>query len=112
LFSERVRTYFPRDPKGARISRNNPQSEQLAILIRSLSCVLFCQHQVEAVDTVGAGDAFLGSLSAYLAACPEDLPAAIQKALRVATISVTRQGAQSSYPYASELPEDLRIAQS
>ena len=62
--------------------------------------------QVHAVDTVGAGDAFIGSLAAYIAVnC--SLQEAIQKAVQVATITVTQAGAQASYPRASELPVEL-----
>jgi len=37
------------------------------------------------------------------------LEEALMKACRVATISVTRKGTQSSYPHKEELPDDLRI---
>jgi ribokinase len=58
--------------------------------------------KVEAVDTTGAGDAFTGALATGLAA-GRDLLAAAELAVRVATISVTRPGAQPSYPWAAEL---------
>lgn len=58
--------------------------------------------KVEAVDTTGAGDAFAGALAASLAD-GATLEAAAQKAVRVAAISVTRHGAQPSYPSAAEL---------
>lgn len=80
-----------------------------ACLVNESTHEFYPTRKVEAVDTVGAGDSFLGALSAYLAARPDDLPAAIQKALQVATISVTRAGAQSSYPHAHELPDELKI---
>jgi ribokinase len=57
---------------------------------------------VDAVDTTGAGDAFTGALAVGLARGAE-LPAAAEFAVRVAAISVTRQGAQPSYPTAAEL---------
>jgi ribokinase len=58
--------------------------------------------KVEAVDTTGAGDAFAGALAASLAK-GATLTDAARKAVRVAAISVTRQGAQPSYPTAAEL---------
>jgi len=59
---------------------------------------------VEAVDTTGAGDAFAGALAASLADGVELVDAA-RRAVRVAAISVTRHGAQPSYPTAAELTE-------
>ncbi|WP_181776648.1 ribokinase [Amycolatopsis pittospori] len=58
--------------------------------------------KVEAVDTTGAGDAFAGALATSLAR-GEELADAARKAVKVAAITVTRQGAQPSYPKASEL---------
>ncbi|WP_199440578.1 ribokinase [Umezawaea beigongshangensis] len=57
---------------------------------------------VDAVDTTGAGDAFAGALAARLAA-GDDLVAAAGFAARVAATSVTRAGAQPSYPAAEEV---------
>ncbi|MDR2931430.1 MAG: ribokinase [Propionibacteriaceae bacterium] len=57
---------------------------------------------VEAVDTTGAGDAFVGSLAAGLAA-GLDLVQACHRATDVAAYSVQRPGAQASYPTSSEL---------
>jgi ribokinase len=52
---------------------------------------------VDALDTTGAGDAFVGCLAAALASgrAPED---AIGRALLYAALSTTRYGAQASYP--------------
>lgn len=57
--------------------------------------------EVEVVDTTGAGDAFSGALAASLAA-GETLENAARKAVRVAAWSVTRHGAQPSYPGKAE----------
>ncbi|WP_165912846.1 ribokinase [Tamaricihabitans halophyticus] len=57
---------------------------------------------VRAVDTTGAGDAFAGALAAALAG-GAGLAEAARQASRVAAISVTKPGAQPSYPLASEL---------
>ena len=63
---------------------------------------LFPAPQVHAVDTTAAGDVFNGALAAALAGCP-DVPAAIQLAVRAASLSVTRPGALASVPYLHEL---------
>lgn len=60
--------------------------------------------KVKAVDTVGAGDAFCGALSARLAAGDSLLDAA-GYASRFAAYTVQHEGAQSSYPaVGTELP--------
>ena len=58
--------------------------------------------KVTAVDTTGAGDAFVGSF-AYSLASGKDPVAAMTLGIKVATLSVTRKGAQSSYPYQAEI---------
>ncbi|WP_409184082.1 ribokinase [Amycolatopsis sp. VS8301801F10] len=58
--------------------------------------------QVEAVDTTGAGDAFAGALATALAE-GADLVEAAERAVKVAAVTVTRRGAQPSYPTAAEL---------
>jgi ribokinase len=60
--------------------------------------------KVEAVDTTGAGDAFTGALAAELARGATLVDAA-RFAVKVAAISVTRRGAQPSYPTADDLAE-------
>lgn len=59
-------------------------------------------------DTIGAGDAFCGATATYLSA-GLDLVDATTKACGVASMSVRKKGAQSSYPTANELPDCLRI---
>jgi ribokinase len=58
--------------------------------------------EVRAVDTTGAGDAFTGALAARLAE-GEKLATAVRFAVRVAATSVTRPGAQPSYPVAGDV---------
>jgi ribokinase len=53
--------------------------------------------KVQAVDTTGAGDAFIGSFARYLAGGLA-LEAALVEATRYSAFSVTRHGAQKSYP--------------
>jgi len=57
---------------------------------------------VQAVDSTGAGDAFVGSL-AYLLAAGHSLQGAIPKANQIAAISVQSPGAQTSFPHISAL---------
>ncbi len=58
--------------------------------------------KVNAVDTTGAGDAFVGVFAYALANGnnPED---AMKLGVKVASMSVTRKGAQSSYPSQAEI---------
>lgn len=55
-------------------------------------------RQVDALDSTGAGDAFVGALAAELATGSAVADAAVL-ATRVAAASVMRLGAQSSYPW-------------
>jgi ribokinase len=57
---------------------------------------------VIAVDTTGAGDAFVGTF-AYSIASGKDPVSAMTLGIKVATSSVTRKGAQSSYPHQAEI---------
>ena len=58
--------------------------------------------KVEVVDTVGAGDAFVGALTVGLSS-GRSLMESVQFAQTAAAISVTRMGAQSSLPTAEEV---------
>ncbi|GAA1969397.1 ribokinase [Amycolatopsis minnesotensis] len=58
--------------------------------------------KVKPVDTTGAGDAFAGALAASLAE-GASLADASARAVEVAAVSVTRRGAQPSYPTKEEL---------
>jgi ribokinase len=58
--------------------------------------------KVTAVDTTGAGDSFVGSF-AYSLASGKDPIAAMTFGIKVASLSVTRKGAQSSYPDQAEI---------
>lgn len=61
---------------------------------------------VTAVDTTGAGDAFVGSL-AYFLAEGRPIEHAIARANAIAAISVQTPGTQASYPRRSQLPAAL-----
>ena len=58
--------------------------------------------QVDAVDSVGAGDAFNGALAAALGE-GHDLSQAVRIASAAGALSVTRSGAQDSMPFRSEV---------
>ena len=58
--------------------------------------------KVTVVDTTGAGDAFVGSF-AYAIASGKDPIEAMKFGVKVASLSVTRKGAQSSYPDQTEI---------
>ncbi len=57
---------------------------------------------VEAVDTVGAGDAFAGSLAFFMAA-GLPLSDSVRRAVAIATLSVLKPGAMASFPFAHEI---------
>ena len=58
--------------------------------------------KVSAVDTTGAGDSFVGSF-AYALASGRDPIDAMKFGISIASLSVTRKGAQSSYPDQKEI---------
>ncbi|MCH5464814.1 ribokinase [Levilactobacillus tujiorum] len=60
--------------------------------------------KVEAVDTTGAGDSFIGSFAHYFAQ-GETIPQALRHANEYVAITVTRRGTQKSYPTAKEVVE-------
>jgi ribokinase len=62
----------------------------------------FAAPAVAAVDTTGAGDAFVGALAACLAGGIA-LRDAVPRAVAAAALSVTRAGAQVSYPSRAEV---------
>lgn len=73
-----------------------------AIITSAAGCTPVPGYRVDAVDTTGAGDCFIGALAAVLAA-GEDLEAAARFANRAAALSVTRRGAASSIPTLEEV---------
>lgn len=80
---------------------------QGALLVTPGGRATFPAFPVNAVDTVAAGDAFVGTFSASLAAgiSPQD---AIRWANAAAAISVTRHGAQPSLPTRDEVRQFLQ----
>ncbi len=59
-------------------------------------------EQVKAVDTTGAGDAFVGSLG-YFLAVGRPIEDAARRACAVATLTVQKMGAMISYPHRGEV---------
>ena len=64
---------------------------------------------VEAVDSVGAGDAFNGALAVAIAE-GSDLPQAVRMASGAGALAVTRVGAQDSMPFRQEVDALLRVS--
>lgn len=58
-------------------------------------------HKVKAIDTTGAGDAFIGCF-AHFYVTTKDILLSLKKATAFAALSVTRYGTQSSYPTKDE----------
>jgi ribokinase len=73
-----------------------------ALLANSTGHVHVAPFTVSAIDTTGAGDAFIGSLAVFLAAgVPEE--EAVARASLYAAMSTTRVGTQKSFPRRAEL---------
>jgi ribokinase len=68
----------------------------------------FSAPNVKAIDTVGAGDSFIGTLAANLARGVE-LTQAIESSVAVASVSVQHRGAQPSYSRVENLPVGLHL---
>jgi ribokinase len=83
--------------------------ERGSLLVQAAAVVHVPAPAVRAVDTTGAGDAFVGSLAVFLAA---GLPVAeaMGRANRIAALSVQAPGTQTSFPDAADLPTELRLA--
>lgn len=80
--------------------------ERGSLLVTDSSTEHVPVEAVKALDTTGAGDAFVGSL-AYFLASGKSLTEAIKRANRIAAISVQSSGTQTSFPEAKDLPPEL-----
>jgi len=80
--------------------------ERGSILVTSDSTEHVPVEAVRALDTTGAGDAFVGSLAFFLAA-GKPLTDAIKRANAIAAISVQASGTQTSFPEAKDLLPEL-----
>ena len=65
-------------------------------------------HDVEVVDTTGAGDAFVGGFAAGLVKFKHNMFEAAHYASAVAALSVMQPGAASSMPIAREIARFLK----
>ena len=69
--------------------------------------VFFPTEKTNCVDSVGAGDSFIGTL-AYILSKNYNVADAVMCALKIASLSVTRYGAQKSYSTAEDIPLEYR----
>jgi ribokinase len=65
-------------------------------------------HKVAAIDTTGAGDAFIGCFAHFFVQ-NGDVLNAIKMATAFAALSVTKRGTQTSYPSIEELEQFLKM---
>lgn len=80
--------------------------ERGSLLVTPETCVHVPATPVRALDTTGAGDAFIGSLAYFLAA-GKSISDAMRRANYIAAISVQSSGTQTSFPNAAELPAEI-----
>ncbi len=78
--------------------------ERGCMLVNESITKLFPVNKVKVVDSTAAGDAFNGALASSLADS-HSIEEAIEFANKVASIAVTRMGAQSSMPYLNEVKD-------
>lgn len=64
-------------------------------------------HKVNAIDTTGAGDSFIGCF-AHFYVTTKDILLSLQRATAFAALSVTRYGTQSSYPTKQEFEDYIK----
>jgi ribokinase len=76
--------------------------ERGALIADATAAEHLAAPSVAAVDSSGAGDAFIGALGVFLAE-GEALREAVRQANAVAALSVTRLGTQASFPTRAEL---------
>jgi ribokinase len=80
--------------------------DQGCLLVEGDSVTEVPVEPVRAVDTTGAGDAFVGALATFLAAGRSPVHAA-ERSNAVAALSVQGRGTQTSFPSADDLPAAL-----
>lgn len=78
--------------------------EKGSLLVDNSGHQMFKAMKVEAIDTTAAGDSFTGAL-AYAIDQGKSIEEAIDLATKVAALSVTKKGAQSSLPSMNEVNE-------
>jgi ribokinase len=80
--------------------------ERGALIADAGSAEHLAAPRVEAVDSSGAGDAFIGALGVFLAE-GAPLREAVRRANAVAALSVTRLGTQASFPTRAQVDQML-----
>ncbi|MFC2767541.1 MAG: ribokinase [Mitsuokella sp.] len=80
---------------------------QGSLLVTRTKTTFVRPFQVNAIDTSGAGDAFIGCFSCCYAETG-DVPDAMKTASAFAALSVTKRGTQKSYPQKEEVLTFLR----
>lgn len=78
------------------------RGEQGAVVIDNHAATTIPAFAVKAVDTTGAGDAFVGSLAVFLTE-GNSFAVAVRQASAAAALSVTRPGTQPSFPTRAEV---------
>ncbi len=69
----------------------------------------YCQvESIDAVDSTGAGDSFIGSLSVFLAK-GKSISDSVLFANKIAGLSVQNKGTQTSFPEISDLSDELKV---
>lgn len=79
-----------------------------AMLVNHSTAKLFPVSEVNVVDSTAAGDAFNGAFASSISE-GHLIEESIEFANKVASISVTRMGAQSSMPYLNEIKDLLTV---
>ena len=92
--------------RGAMIVEKSPETGTVTTLVDAPADLPARDLPVK--NTVGAGDAFCGALAAYRSA-GLSLTEASKLACGVASMSVRKDGAQTSYPLYEELPDCLKL---
>uniref|UniRef100_T1J614 Ribokinase n=1 Tax=Strigamia maritima TaxID=126957 RepID=T1J614_STRMM len=105
-YEEMVAALLKRGCKNVIVTRG--ENSILLATENNPNCVLISAPKVTAVDTTGAGDAFVGGLAYYIANHENlTLNEQIRRAAFYASDSVQRPGTQSSYAMKNELPSQL-----
>jgi ribokinase len=80
--------------------------ERGSLLVTEKETVHVPAQKVKALDSTGAGDAYVGSLAFFLAGS-KPIAEAMRRANAIAAISVQASGTQTSFPQAKDLPPGL-----
>lgn len=95
--SDEIITGFPR----SKVLILTLGADGVVVVTEDGSITRLAAEKANAIDTTGAGDALIGALAGALAKGLELFPA-LKYAISCASVSVTRSGAQSSYPSRDE----------